>query len=218
QALLAEHFPSTGKHKPKVHLVRYADDFLITGTSRFLLEHRVKPLVEQFLKERSLELSHEKTSITHIADGFDFLGQTIRRYRCGKVLVKPSRRSVRTFLGKIRETFRRSGSWTAGELTHRLNQQIKGWAMYHRQVASKRTFNRVDRRTLEIAAHWGRGRPPSNPWQWIRKKYFHSEGHRHWVFTGTLPNKEGKGIPISLLEAGRVEIRRYVKIRSEANP
>src|SRR3954470_14383830 len=85
-----------------------ATRLIITGTSRFLLEHKVKPLVEQFLKERSLELSHEKTRITHIDDGFDFLGQTIRRYRCGKVLVKPSRRNVRAFRDKIRETFRRS--------------------------------------------------------------------------------------------------------------
>jgi RNA-directed DNA polymerase len=82
----------------KVHLVRYADDFIITGTSQVLLEHGVKPLVEQFLKERGLELSHEKTRITHKQDGFDFLGQTIRRYDCGKLLVKPSVKSVKTFL------------------------------------------------------------------------------------------------------------------------
>src|SRR5207302_8491240 len=100
QGLLAQHFPTTGRHRCKVHLVRYADDFIITGSSRFLLEHKVKPLVEQFLEERSLELSHEKTRITHINDGFDFLGQTIRRYRCGKVLVKPSRKNVQTSLGK----------------------------------------------------------------------------------------------------------------------
>src|SRR5262249_54035479 len=145
QALLAEHFPSTGKGKPKVHLVRYADDFIITGTSRFLLEHKVKPLVEQFLQERGLELSHEKTRITRSDDGFDFLGQNLRRYPCGKVLVKPSRKNVQTFRDKLRETIRKSGSWTAGELIHRLNQQIKGWALYHRHAASKHTFNRVDR-------------------------------------------------------------------------
>src|SRR5207302_9628133 len=102
QGLLAQHFPTTGRHRCKVHLVRYADDFIITGTSRFLLEHKVKPLVEQFLKQRGLELSHEKTRITHISDGFDFLGQTVRRYRGGVVLLRPSRRSVKTFLGKIR--------------------------------------------------------------------------------------------------------------------
>jgi RNA-directed DNA polymerase len=218
QALLARHFSAAGKDRPKVHLVRYADDFIITSRSRFLLEHKVKPLVAQFLAERSLELSHEKTSITHSDDGFDFLGQTIRRYRCGKVLVKPSRRNVRMFLGKLRETLRTSGSWTAGELIHRLNQQIKGWTMYHRHAASQHTFNRVDRWIFRRLKHWCRRRHPNQSWKWIRKKYYRSAGHRHWIFTGTLPDKDDKEIPISLMEAGRVWIRRYVKIRSEANP
>lgn len=218
QSLLATHFPAGDKRKHKVHLVRYADDFIITGNSRFLLEHRVKPLVEQFLRERSLELSHEKTKVTHINDGFDFLGQTIRRYHCGKVLVKPSRKNVRTFLGKIRETIRGSGSWTAGELIHRLNQQVKGWTMYHRYAASKRTFNRVDMEIFHKIRRWCRRRHPTKSWKWIKKKYFRQEGHRHWIFHGMLPNRDGKGIPISLMEASRVPVRRYVKIRSEANP
>ena len=218
QALLASHFPAGRKQKPKVHLVRYADDFIITGSSRFLLEHKVKPLVAQFLKERSLELAHEKTRITHIDDGFDFLGQTIRRYRCGKVLVKPSRRNVRTFLEKIRETIRASGSWTAGELIHRLNQQIKGWAMYHRYAASKRTFTLVDQEIFRKIRRWCHRRHPSKSWKWLRTKYFRHQGHRHWIFHGTLPDKDGKGIPLSLMEAGRVPVRRYVKIQSAAHP
>jgi len=218
QALLASHFPAGSKQRFKVHLVRYADDFIITGNSRFLLEHRVKPLVEQFLKERSLELSHEKTRITHINDGFDFLGQTIRRYRCGKVLVKPSRKNVQTFLDKIRETIRNSGSWTAGELIHRLNQQIKGWAMYHRYAASKRTFSLVDQEIFRMIRRWCHRRHPTKSWKWLKKRYFRHEGHRHWIFHGTLPDKDGKGIPISLMEAGRVTVRRFVKIQSAANP
>ena len=92
-----------------------ADDFLITGTSKVLLRDQVRPLVAHFLQGRGLELSHEKTQITHIEDGFDFLGQNVRRYRCGKVLTKPSRQSVKTFLAKIRETIDGSGSQTAGE-------------------------------------------------------------------------------------------------------
>ena len=65
-----------GQGKSKVHLVRYADDFMITGTSRELLRDQVQPLVAHFLKERGLELSHEKTKITHVEEGFDFLGRT----------------------------------------------------------------------------------------------------------------------------------------------
>ena len=81
-----------------------ATRLIITGTSQVLLQCEVQPLVEQFLKERGLELSHEKTRITHREDGFDFLGQNVRRYRNGKVLTKPSSQSVKTFLSKIRET------------------------------------------------------------------------------------------------------------------
>src|SRR5271157_6302835 len=70
QRLLAEHFANTpqGQGKSKVHLVRYADDFLITGTSKELLRDQVQPLVAHFLKERGLELSHEKTQITHVEE------------------------------------------------------------------------------------------------------------------------------------------------------
>src|SRR5262249_31349239 len=160
QRLLAERFMNTPgrQRKHKVHLVRYADDFIITGTSKVLLAYEVKPLVEQFLRERGLVLSHEKTRITHIGDGFDFLGQTIRRYRCGKVLLKPSRRSVQTFLNGIQETIKQAGRMTAGDMIWRLNQQIKGWTMYHRHAASKRTFTEVDRRIFRLVWHWCRRR------------------------------------------------------------
>jgi RNA-directed DNA polymerase len=218
QALLAEHFPSGGKRSCKVHLVRYADDFIITGPSKELLQHKVMPLVAHFLNERSLELSHEKTRITPLDAGFDFLGQTIRRYPCGKVLVKPSKKNVRTFLGKIKETIQDAGGWTAGELIQRLNQQIKGWTMFHRHAASKRTFSQVDRRIFHMLRCWCRHRHRHKSWTWINRKYFRASGHRHWIFSGTLPDSKGKEVPIELLEANRVPIRRYVKIRQDANP
>src|SRR5262249_60985414 len=94
--------PRRQRERHKVHLVRYADDFLITGISKEFLRDEVQPLVAHFLKERGLELSHEKTSITHVDDGFDFLGQTVRRYGT-KLLLQPSRKNVRAFLAKIDE-------------------------------------------------------------------------------------------------------------------
>ena len=67
ERLLAENFPKRRRSGPatKVNLVRYADDFVITGSSKELLETQVKPLIEEFLLERGLELSQEKTTITH---------------------------------------------------------------------------------------------------------------------------------------------------------
>jgi RNA-directed DNA polymerase len=220
QRLLEERYANTPQRRRRyqVHLVRYADDFVITGTSKALLAYGVRPLVAHFLSERGLELSHEKTRITRVADGFAFLGQTVRRYRCGKVLLRPARRSVRTFLGKIRATLDGSGSQTAGQVIQRLNQQIKGWAMYHRYAASKRTYTQVDRRIFRMVWHWCRRRHRNKSWKWIKGRYFRGKGHRHWVFTGTLCDGKGKEWPIELMEAGKVGIRRYWKVRADANP
>ncbi len=220
QRLLTERFGATRSRRKKcrVHLVRYADDFIITGTSEVLLEYGVKPLVEQFLQERGLELSHEKTRITHIEDGFDFLGQTIRRHRNGKILIKPSKQSVKTFLSKIQETIDNSGSMTAGDMIRRLNQQIKGWTMYHRFAVSKRIFAVVDDRIFGKLRRWCRRRHRKKSWKWIRKKYFQRAGDRDWVFTGVIRDNEGKAWPIRLMKAAGVRVLRWRKIRSAANP
>jgi RNA-directed DNA polymerase len=222
QQRLQERFMRTDsqRRRNKVDLVRYADDFIITSTSQLLLQYEVQPLVAHFLSERGLELSHEKTRITHMEDGFDFLGQTIRRYRDGKVLLKPSPRSVQTFLHKIRATLDSSGSQTAGELIQRLNQQIKGWTMYHRYASSKRTFAYVDDRIFQMVWRWCQRRHPDKGRKWIKEKYFRFCGHRHWIFWGVLPAKEGKSEerPIELMKAQRVPIRRHRLIQTSLNP
>jgi RNA-directed DNA polymerase len=220
QRLLTERFgqPRSRHRQCKVHLVRYADDFIITGTSRVLLQFEVQPLVAQFLQERGLELSHEKTRITHIENGFDFLGQTIRRHRHGKVLIKPSKRSVKTFLSKIQETIDNSGSLTTGDMIWRLNQQIKGWTMYHRHAVSSRIFAAVDNRIFWKLRRWCRKRHRHKSWGWIKKKYFQSVAGNGWAFNGIIRDSKGKGWPIQLMKAAAVKVIRWLKIRSEANP
>jgi RNA-directed DNA polymerase len=220
QGLLADRFGKTRsqRRRYKVHLVRYADDFIITGTSQILLRYGVQPLVEQFLKERGLELSHQKTRITHIENGFDFLGQTLRRHRSGKVLMKPSRRSIKTFLSKIQETLDNSRNTTAGKMIRRLNQQIKGWTMYHRFAVSKRIFASVDHRIYWKIRRWCRKRHRNKSWKWIAKKYFQRMGERNGVFTGIILDSKGRGWPIRLMRAADVKVFRWRKIRSETNP
>jgi RNA-directed DNA polymerase len=220
QRLLEERFgaPRSRQRSCKVHLVRYADDFIITGTSQILLKYEVQPLVEQFLKERGLELSHEKTRITHIRDGFDFLGQTIRRYDNGKIIIKPSKRNIKTFLAEIQETIDNSGSMTAGDMIWRLNQQIKGWTMYHRFAVSGRIFAAVDHRIFWKLVRWCRRRHHNKGWKWIKKKYFQRVGNDNWVFHGGFRNSKGEWIPIQLMNAAHVRIYRWKKIQMDVNP
>lgn len=95
ESMLKERYPQ------KVHLVRYADDFIVTLPDTKTAEE-VKTMISEFLGKRGLELSLEKTLVTHIDDGFDFLGFNFRKYN-GKLIIKPSKDAFRNIKGKIRE-------------------------------------------------------------------------------------------------------------------
>jgi RNA-directed DNA polymerase len=138
---------------PKVHLIRYADDFIITGRTKEQLEMEVRPFVEEYLKERGLALSPEKTRLTHIDEGFDFLGQNVRKYN-GKLIVKPSKKSVMAFLTKVRAVVKANKQTKAGELITYLNPMLKGWANYHRHASSSRTFSKVGAAVFGMLWRW----------------------------------------------------------------
>jgi RNA-directed DNA polymerase len=220
EGLLHERFGATRRQRErhKVHLVRYADDFIITGMSKELLHDEVQPLVAHFLKERGLELSHEKTSITHVDDGFDFLGQNVRRYGT-KVLLKPSRKNVKAFLTKIDEIIQHQGGYlTAGNLIQQLNPKIRGWALYHRHASSARTFARVDDMMFKKLWRWARRRHRGKPAAWVKRKYFTGRADDPWRFRGTIRDEDGGFHTVFLVRARDTPIRRHVKIRGAANP
>ena len=109
----------------KVHTIFYADDFIVTGKSRELLEREVLPEIREFMRERGLTLSEEKTLITHVKDGFDFLGQNTRKYK-GKVLTKPAKKNVRSFLDRIRKIISDNPTLTQEKLIGMLKSQNTG--------------------------------------------------------------------------------------------
>ncbi len=224
ERLLREKYPagkrlkSLGGEKPCVNLVRYADDFVITSKSKDLLEGEIKPLVEQFLQERGLELSPKKTVITHVEHGFDFLGQNVRRYPNGKLLIKPSKKNVKTFLDGIRRTIKAAHGVSAADLIEQLNPKIRGWANYHRHVVSKRTFGRVDHSLFSSLWKWARRRHPNKSPRWFKPKYFAQRGNRDWSFFGETCDDEGQTNKVWLYYAKSTPIKRHVKVKGEANP
>jgi RNA-directed DNA polymerase len=163
---------SLGDKLPSLNFIRYADDFIITSKSKELLEREIKPLVEQFLQKRGLELSPTKTVITHVEKGFDFLGQNVRRYPNGKLLIKPSKKNVKTFLEGVRRTIKAALGSSAAALIEELNPKIRGWANYHRHVVSKRMFTYVDHAIFSRLWRWARRRHRNKNPRWIKEKYF----------------------------------------------
>lgn len=224
QNLLAQHFPRSGwkngqRWTPKVNLVRYADDFIITGDSKELLENEVRPLVERFLKERGLMLSPDKTRITHIDEGFDFLGQNLRKYG-GKPLVKPSKKNTHVFLEKVRGIIKENKTDSQSALIGRLNPVIRGWANYHRHAAAKETFKRVDHEIWRALWQWAKRRHPKKSRAWAKNRYFPALGTRAWVFAARTRQRTPEGLPIwkRLVTASDTPIRRHIKLRKDANP
>lgn len=211
------HTTQRARWKNKVNFVRYADDFIITGSSKELLESEVLPLIQSFMKERGLELSLEKTRITHIEDGFDFLGQNVRKYD-GVLLIKPSKKNIKFLLGKIRKIIKANKTATAGNLILQLTPITRGWANYHRHVCSKETFNYVDHAIFKALWQWAVRRHSNKGLRWIKDRYFKVVGRQKWVFTGECRGEGGKPKIIRLFLAARTPIWRHRKIRSEANP
>jgi len=111
------------KNRHKVNYVRFADDFVVTTDSEEIA-YEIINLIEEFLEPRGLKLSTEKTYVTHISDGFTFLGWTFRKFK-GKLLIKPSKESQKSVITKIRDVIQRGKAWDQDRLIRMLNPIIK---------------------------------------------------------------------------------------------
>lgn len=203
----------------KVHVVRYADDFIITGASQEVLQHEVVPIVVSYLQERGLELSQEKTKIVTVEEGFDFLGQTVRKFG-GKIIIKPSKKNVSTFLTNIRAVLQKNRASNTADMIEQLNPKIVGWANYHRHVCSKETYGKVDHALYQMLWTWAerRHRKDHKNRRWIAEKYFGTHNGRNWTFRGTKKGKDGEERTVWLKFAAHTAIRRHIKIKGDANP
>jgi RNA-directed DNA polymerase len=217
EARLAEKFPNAQRRGLKMNTVRYADDFIITGHSKEWLENEVKPAVVEFLAERGVALSLEKTRITQIKDGFDFLGWNIRKYG-RKFLMTPSKANVKAHLDTVREIIKANKTAKQANLISLLNPILRGWANYHSHVVAKETFARNDNNIWSMLWQWATRRHPTKGAKWVKEKYFKTKGARHWVFAATEKREDGMHKEIILLNESDTPIQRHVKIQSAANP
>ena len=212
---LASAFPRARQEGRKMNMVRYADDFIITGHSKEWLELEVMPVVTEFLSKRGLRLSQEKTRITHITEGFDFLGWNMRKYG-GKLLIKPSKQSIQTHLKKVKEIIKANKAAKQVNLIGLLNPVLRGWANYHRHAVAKKTFARNDSQVWFLLWRWAKRRHPNKGARWVKARYFTTRKSRDWMFAATVDSNKRKMLTLFL--EGDTPIRRHVKIRMGANP
>ncbi|HAU9810013.1 TPA: hypothetical protein JFQ45_002846 [Legionella pneumophila] len=170
------------------------------------------------LGDVGLELSKEKTRITQIEEGFNFLGFNVRKYGNGKLLIKPSKANVKSFLEEIREIIKKGAALPTDQLIHRLNQKITGWTNYYRGSVSSRVFAQIDSEIFLALKRWGLKRHPRKGKSWIIHRYYTRVGLDQWRFYCTTKDKEGNKTQLYLKNASATRIRRHKKILASANP
>ncbi|MFP7177085.1 group II intron reverse transcriptase/maturase [Priestia filamentosa] len=202
--------------KCKMGRVAYADDFVIvteTNEQAQLMYQKLTP----YLKRRGIKLSVDKTKVTHIENGFDFLGFSLRQYKTeqgNKLLIKPSKDSIKKAKGKIKDTFAVMRGRPVKEIIRVLNPIIRGYGQYWKHVVSKKTFGYMDNYVfLKIRKHL-RQLHPKKSWKWIRERYFkkpHHGGNDRWILTCPLTN-------IQLLKMSWIKIERHVMVAYKNSP
>lgn len=213
EAYLKEIWPV--KNPKRINIVVYADDFIVTCNSRDVLENDVRPMIREFLRERGLRLSEEKTRITNIQSGFDFLGFNIRKYG-NKLLIKPEKKKVIDFIKSLGEVIKANKTAPTAALIRQLNPKIRGFANYYNSVVSSKTFNYIDSEIFWKIWRWCKRRHPKKNRKWIKRKYFKSYLRNNWRFCSGDPIKNDKAT--MLIKAISIHIRRHIKIKAKANP
>ncbi|MDX5388362.1 MAG: HNH endonuclease, partial [Marinobacter sp.] len=221
---LAKQLGKAKARKRKVQVIRYADDFVVLADSKELLEDVIKPWIERFLAQRGVELSQAKTHLTHITDGFDFLGWNFRKYvpkspyRKPKLLIKPSKKNAQTFYRRVSEVIKSSGALTQEALIAQLNPILRGWANYHSPVVAKQTFSKLENLIFWRLWRWAKRRHPKKSADWISKKYFHHIGGRKRVFAHPYINRRGERAYRELYHLPGTPIMRHKRLPVDYQP
>ena len=157
-----------------------ADDFIVTASDKETLED-IKRMIEDILKPRRLTLSKEKTVITHIDEGFDFLRWIFRKFK-GKLIIMPSHKSMCKITQKVSELIKNSQTIKQEILISRVNEIIRGWANYHHATWAKKSFSTIDHRIWKMLWRWAKRRHPNKGKQWIVNKYRKTHKGRKWTY------------------------------------
>jgi RNA-directed DNA polymerase len=206
---------AVSSRRDKVNFIRYADDFVVTASSKAHLESVVLPAIKAFLSTRGLTISEEKTRIVRIEQGFHFLGQNVRKYR-DKLIIKPTKENICTFKEKVKSIIVEGRGWNAESLILKLTPVIRGWANYHRNIQSSRTFSAVHRIIDRALFKWAKRSNANKTPKWIRQRFFglSSKGR----FSCMAKTAAGKTKMLELLSPCDVSLVRYIKIRGNSNP
>jgi RNA-directed DNA polymerase len=165
-------------------LVRYADDLVaLCHTREQVLQ--VKARLADWLAPRGLVFNEDKTRVVHFTEGFDFLGFNVRRYRNGKLLIKPSTAAVKRIKQRLSAEMRSLRGANSAAVIRALNPVIRGWSAYYRTVVSSEVFSALDHYLWRLTFRWAVRSHPNKSRRWVTARYFgmfNKARQDRWVF------------------------------------
>lgn len=219
EEILNQYRKCQGKNKSlrakKYGYIRYADDFLITAETKEDIEEII-PKVKEFLEDRGLTLNEEKTRITNVEEGFDFLGFNVRHFK-GRCLVQPQKEKVKDFLNRIRTWLKQNKHAKPKAVIQHLNPIIRGWGNYYKHAVSSDRFHYIDHQTFQAIWKWSLRRHPNKGKKWVAKKYYITVKNRKWNFFANTLDRKGNQKTIILTKMSTIPIVRHVKVKGTSS-
>jgi len=201
----------------RLGVVRYADDFIITARDRQSLE-TAQIQIQAWMKSRGLELSTEKTVITSMRDGFNFLGYNLRHYtQQDKLLIKPAKTKVLAFCKRLGQEIRMLNGATQEVVIKKLNPILRGFANYYRGVVCKETFGYINYRVWKYLWQWCKRRHPNKSLRWIQSQYYKTIGKNSWTFASK-SERRGKETVLTLFNIASTPVQRHIKVAGTNSP
>ena len=200
----------------KLGVVRYADDFIVTARDKGSLE-TAQVQIQQWLSSRGLELSAEKTLITSMEEGFNFLGFNHRHFN-GKLLIKPTKKKVLDFCKRLGKEIKALNGAKHEDVIFKLNPILRGFANYYKGVVSKETFVYISHRVWQYLWRWAKRRHPNKNTKWVYDAYFKTIKGVKWTFACIVSNRFDKEVLNSLYPINKTPIERHTKVKGEASP
>jgi RNA-directed DNA polymerase len=200
-------------------VVRYADDLVACCHSRQQAE-QVKAQLAAWLAPRGLVFNEDKTKIVHLTEGFDFLGVNVRRYRNGKLLIKPSTAAIRRLRSRLAAEMRALRGSNAAAVIAALNPVIRGWAAYYRGVVSSKIFGELDDYVWKLTWRWAKRTHSGKPKRWVAHRYFgrfDKFRNDRWVF-GNRAGADERGSVPHLVKFAWTPIVRHQMVTGTASP
>jgi RNA-directed DNA polymerase len=191
----------------------YADDLVVCCQSRQQAE-QVMAQLAGWLAARGLKFSQDKTRIVHVDEGFSFLGFDLRRYRNGKLLIKPGKAAVARLRQRLKTEFRRLRGSNITAVLAAIGPKVRGWCAYYRTVVSKRVFSALDEYLWKLTWKWACWTHPNKPKHWIAGRYygrFVQARNDRWVFGD---KETGAYLP----KPSWTPIRRHTLVAGGASP